>query len=154
MAIHNAVRLDLENDLEDTALCYVEQADFPPDVKDAYFTSIALDEQPGTDWDEPLGESGLPERREVCGGGKGKNKVVMVGRQWLLICVEFRCAALKSPLELNRKCPYTPNQINAHMSPWLSSSDKSIKIFAGATLEEFIEKIRELGGEILGIAIS
>lgn len=153
MTIFNAMRLDLEKEFEDTVLCYVERADFPPDIKDAYFTSIDLKEQPGKDWDDPLGESGLPQRRLFCGGGEGKKRVAVVGRQWLIIRVEFRCDALKSPLELNKRCAYSPNEINAHAAPWLSSVDRSKKIFAGVTLEQFAEKIKESGGEILDIAI-
>lgn len=149
---YNTVRLDLENDLEDTVLCFVENADFPRDIKDAYFTSISLAEQKGMDWDRPLAEAGSPDSRAFCGKEK---KYVMVGRQWLLVRVTFRCDVLKSPVELlGKRCSYSANAVNARQIPWLSSADKKIKIFAGTTFEQFLEKIRELGADIQDIAIA
>lgn len=114
---------------QDFKLCYVDDGF-------AYFTTKPLTEQWGNDWDDAPYEhnAGTPYTDE---------------------CMEIVKLAYSADMDTPRKghlnSPFSVETINTGAVAWLRSSTWSkvkVAIQAGATLEEFIDKIELVGGEV------
>ena len=134
-------------------LCYV-------DKNWAYFTTQKLKDQWGDDWDDkayehnsepPYGPSihyfsdGHTEKDPRDWNADGTPK-------WDIIKVAFD-GAFKAPCDGVNNSDYSVEQINAGAVAWLRSSQrcknqKAIIIPAGTTLNDFVKKIREGGGNV------
>jgi len=111
-------------------LCYVKGAK-------AYFTTQEIDRQWGDDWNDAPYEhnAGTPYKEE------GHN----------IKSIYFE-ADLYTPEEFaGSNSRYSVEMINNLATPWLSfeswSSHKTV-IFAGESLEGFIEKVQSIGGKV------
>lgn len=115
-------------------LCFVQETE-------AYFTTQDLNQQGGDDWDDVSYESnaGTPY-----GPPEGDN--------WKIIKLHFDAPYLLQPCDLQLNSPYSVDMINRGDTPWLFTSDydseRSIKIMAGTTIEEFKMIILESGGQV------
>lgn len=114
----------------DKYLCYIED-------NFAYFTNN-LKDQWGDDWDDKPYEhnAGPPYEND-------KLKITKLAFQ----------SELETPAErFGLNSLYSVQDINAKKIPWLSGKTynpiKSIEIYAGTTVEEFIDVILNSGGEI------
>lgn len=111
-------------------LCYIE-GNF------AYFTND-LSKQWGDDWNDIPYEHNAGEPYEHQG-----QKVVKLA---------FVCE-LSTPAEIHGiNSPYSVQDINEKRTPWLSGtsyeSGEYIEIYAGTTMDEFIDIIHSINGEI------
>lgn len=118
--------------MSDFKLCYVED-------QWAYFTELPLDKQWGDDWNDAPYEhnAGTP----YCDEGQ------------TILRIGFRDADLETPGADMCNSPYCVQRINQGVVPWLvtprwSSQSPIIKIFAGATPQEFKNKVRAAGGKV------
>ena len=111
-------------------LCYIDEPW-------AYFTTQALDQQWGDDWDDAPYEhnAGEPYDSEFDKG------------DWQIIKVAYD-GDLLTPNWNRLNSPYSVLDININqVVPWLQSwKPKEVKIYAGASLHEFIEKVNSVGG--------
>lgn len=114
----------------DKYLCYIED-------NFAYFTNN-LKDQWGDDWDDKPYEhnAGPPYEND-------EFKITKLAFQ----------SELETPAErFGINSPYSVQDINNKKTPWLSGKTyntiKSIEIYAGTTVEEFIDVILNSGGEI------
>lgn len=114
----------------DKYLCYIED-------NFAYFTNN-LKDQWGDDWDDKPYEhnAGPPYEND-------EFKITKLAFQ----------SELETPAERSGlNSLYSVQDINAKKTPWLSGETynpiKSIEIYAGTTVEEFIDVILNSGGEI------
>lgn len=118
-------------DVQHFKLCYVDDGL-------AFFTNKDLKEQWGDDWDDAPYEhnAGYPYDN-----GDNNHYVISL----------FFEADLREPNFLHINSPYSVEDINNGAIPWLSSpSYDSNKVFikAGTTVEKFINKIKQVGGEV------
>lgn len=114
---------------QDFKLCYVDDGF-------AYFTTKPLTEQWGDDWNDAPYEhnAGTPYTDE--------------GMEIVKLAYS---ADMETPREGHSNSPFSVETINSGAVAWLRSSTWSkvkIAIQAGATLEEFIDKIELVGGEV------
>lgn len=111
-------------------LCYV-------DGVWAYFTSVLLSEQWGDDWGDVPYEhnAGVPYSHN----GKKITKVAYDG-------------PLYTPGDLAQyNSEYSVEDINQGKAPWLNGdkwTNHGVKIMAGVTIAEFIDKVRAAGGSV------
>ena len=107
-------------------LCYVEG-------DKAYFTNLSLDEQWGDDWDDAPYEhnAGIPY-------SDSEDQIYTL----------FFDADISQPSSYFSNSPFSVKAINNGAVAWLSSWDKETNILAGTTVEEFVSKIRNIGGQI------
>lgn len=109
-------------------LCYVEDGV-------AYFTSAPLEEQWGDDWNDAPYEhnAGRPYLKDG----------------YAILKIKYQ-ADLWTPVQLCfcDNSPYSVEEINSGRVAWLSNN-KGVNIFAGASIEEFKEKVKEVGGNTL-----
>lgn len=121
----------------DYKLCYIEEPW-------AYFTTQDLDKQWGDDWDDAPYDcnAGSPYRWYDIADGEVP---------WDIVKVAFD-GPLVTPSGDNFHCPYSVEEINSGAVAWLKTpkwwSKKSVVIQAGASLEEFISKVEEVGGTV------
>lgn len=119
-------------------LCYVDE-------DKAYFTGKKLEEQWGDDWNDVPYEHNAGEPY----GEIGKD----------LLILEFKagkcCSDIRYPHSGFDNSPYSVEKINKGMAPWLEFdvynedySHTPCSIHAGISLVEFIDKMREHGGDI------
>ena len=110
-------------------LCYVE-GNF------AYFTSKPLEEQWGDDWDDAPYEHNAETPYEEEG--------------YTIYKLAFECD-LKQPCEDHINSPYSVEDINKGKVAWLRSyswREEQTAIFAGESVQSFIDKILKANGEI------
>ncbi len=117
-------------------LCYV-------DNNWAYFTTQKLEDQWGDDWDDAPYE---------CNSGEpyywydGRDE-----EPYEIVKVAFD-GDFETPADLSFDSPYSVQRINAGVVAWLAtsrrSSESTVSIHAGVTLDEFIEKIERGGGTV------
>lgn len=130
-------------------LCYIEN-------NFAYFTTQDLDKQWGDDWDDAPYEHNAEEpytpairyftadrqeKVETDWNADGSPK-------WEIMKIAFYCPSSATPAEsAGMNSPYSVEMINNKLIPWLTVyPDKGL--FAGASIDEFVEFIEESGGEI------
>ena len=130
-------------------LCYIEN-------NFAYFTTEDLDKQWGDDWDDApyehnAGEPYAPSYRHYADGRTDKfpehwNEDGTP--KWEIMKIAFYCPSAATPQETaGMNSPYSVQMINNKLIPWLTVyPDKAL--FAGASIEEFVEFIEESGGEV------
>mgnify|MGYP005757311191 CR=1 FL=1 len=112
--------------IEQYKLCYVED-------NFAWFTKLPLNEQWGDDWDDAPYEcnAGIPYDKEN------------------LVVLSFMAPCLYEPRSSYLNSPYSVEAINNGACAWLTDRDK-ISIVAGCGIEEFISKIKQVGGIVFG----
>jgi hypothetical protein len=129
--------------MENYKLCYIEKSF-------AYFTTEDLDKQWGDDWDDVpyehnAGEPYAPilqEKVETHWNEDGTPK-------WEIMKIAFDCSKAETPAQMafgNSK--YSVQMINNKLIPWLTITDSSKALFAGASIDSFVEFIEDAGGEI------
>jgi len=109
-------------------LCYVE-------TPFAYFTTARLSEQWGDDWDD------APYEHNAERPYTDKGEIITVAYTGELL----------TPADGHSNSPYSVKEINSGGIAWLRSpkwSAAQVVIFAGATLGEFVAKVRSTGGEV------
>lgn len=112
----------------------------------AYFTTQDLDKQWGDDWNDAPYEhnAGTPYHY-------GKHNQERGEDSWEIVDIAFS-TSLETPADKAAgNSRYSVEQINSGAIAWLASNEwdkKKIAIMAGVTLPEFIEKIKESGGEV------
>ena len=120
---------------EAAQLCYVEN-------QTAYFTTQPLDEQWGDDWDDAPYEHNAGTPYEPYGGRRG---------DWEVYVVKFD-TYFRTPREGHHNSPYSVEDINREKAiPWLRSEtwdERNIKVWAGATFDEFRAAVEESGGRV------
>lgn len=109
-------------------LCYVKD-------NFAYFTSQELKNQCGDGWHKRPYEHNSDEPYVYCGKGKPYGIVKMAFEG------EFRF-----PLSRSANSQYSVDSINAGDFPWIAQDEMSI--YAGASIEEFKEKIIKADGSV------
>ena len=116
-------------------LCYIKNGK-------AFFTTQELDKQWGDDWDDAPYEHNAGEP--------------YTGKDWEILKVYFE-GDFYEPCEKWSNSPYSVEEINKGIVPWLSPVHKNNSpiyggttspIFAGATLKEFIQIIWKTDGEV------
>lgn len=133
-------------------LCYIEG-------DTAYFTTQDLDKQTGDDWDDVPYEhnAGTPYEPRVLHFSDGrKEKYALDWHEdgtpmFEIYHLKFACWNLETPAARHYNSPYSVDMINAGAVAWLSGKDKDgkpIAIQAGASIEEFKQKVRQAGGTI------
>lgn len=139
--------------MKDFKLCYI-------DGDTAYFTTKELSEQWGDDWNDvpyehnagtPYGPAihyyadGTTKKSEKDWNEDGTPK-------WELYKLKFEAWRLETPAQkAGHNSNLSVEDINARMAPWLSgrAKDKTpIVIYAGASIEEFKNKVRQADGDI------
>jgi hypothetical protein len=134
-------------------LCYIEKCF-------AYFTTQDLDKQWGDDWDDApyehnAGEPYAPSLRYFTADRQEKVETDWNADgtpKWEIMKIAFYCPSAATPAELaSSNSPYSVEMINNKLVPWLivhwrMPPDKGL--FAGASIDEFVEFIEESGGEI------
>lgn len=134
-------------------LCYIEN-------DTAYFTTQDLDKQWGDDWNDapyehnaerPYGPvihydyaDGSTKKSERDWNEDGTPK-------WELYTLKFDCDALETPAQRHYNSRYSVQDINNGAIAWLHGRGKDknpISIHAGASIEEFKQKVRQAGGDI------
>lgn len=134
-------------------LCYI-------DGDTAYFTTQDLDKQTGDDWNDIPYEhnAGTPYNPIVRYYTDGRKEKDMRDwnedgtPKWELYHLKFDTGwGLQTPADRHYNSPYSVDMINAGAVAWLSGTDtdgKPIAIQAGASIEEFKQKVRQCGGKI------
>ena len=122
----------------DARLCYVTN-------QWAYFTTQPLDKQWGDDWNDWPYEHNAGEPYEY--GDRDRER----GDQpWEIVKIAFE-GPLFTPAGLagGRSC-YSVEQINAGAVAWLTKAYTKpvVNIYAGATVAEFINLVKEAGGKV------
>lgn len=124
--------------MSDYKLCYV-RGNF------AYFTTQALGEQWGDDWNDAPYEhnAGLPYTPS--------QHDLKQGKSWSIEQVAFD-ADLVTPDDGHCNSPYSVEQINAGAVAWLRScfwrSGPPIVVPAGVSIEQFTALVHQAGGEV------
>lgn len=134
-------------------LCYIEN-------NFAYFTTQDLNKQWGDDWDDAPYEHNAEEpytpairyftadrqeKIETDWNADGTPK-------WEIMKIAFYCPSAATPAETaGMNSPYSVEMINNKLVPWLivhwrMYPDKAL--FAGASIDSFVEFIEDAGGEI------
>lgn len=119
-------------------LCYV-------DGPWAYFTTQALSEQGGDDWNDAPYQHNAGDPYEPCGDQAGA---------WRIVRVAFEPGiAMSSPADTEGR--YSVDDVNARLIPWLAEldyracrTDPRTVIWAGTTLSQFIAVIQATGGHV------
>jgi hypothetical protein len=131
-------------------LCYIEKSF-------AYFTTQDLDKQWGDDWDDAPYEhnAGTPytphihyftadrqEKVETDWNADGTPK-------WEIVKIAF-CSVAETPAQMSfvGSSQYSVKQINAGLTPWLTSREHNKWLFAGVSINSFVKFIEESGGEV------
>lgn len=133
-------------------LCYIEG-------DTAWFTTQDLDKQWGDDWDDAPYEHNAetpygPSISYYADGRTEKNP-----RDWNedgtpkfeLYHLKFSCWKLRTPADDYSNSPYSVRDINAGAIAWLRgrlNNGTPIVIHAGASIEEFKQKVRQAEGQI------
>jgi hypothetical protein len=140
--------------MKDFKLCYIENGT-------AYFTTQELSEQWGDDWDDAPYESnaGTPYRPHIRYFADGRSEKIAEywnedgTPMWEIQKVKFDCYNLDSPADKGYKVSVM--EINAGAVAWLYGTTKDsdgnrihITVLAGDTIDEFKQKIRQMGGKI------
>ena len=115
---------------KDYKLCYIRRGK-------AFFTTQDIEDQWGDDWNDAPYEHNAGEP--------------YTGKDWKIFTVFFEVDLLNEPCDDYRNPFYSVEEINKKKIPWLYSdkySEHNIKIWAGTTLEEFIETIKKIDSEI------
>jgi len=125
----------------DARLCYVDGCW-------AYFTTQALDQQWGDDWNDAPYEHNAGRPYEWRADYDGKRGVP----EWTITRLAFD-GPLTTPDGGHRNSPYSVEQINAGAVAWLRrerwATDKpNATIPAGATIPEFIAAVESVGGHV------
>lgn len=133
----------------DAVLCYVE--DIRGEMFRAHFTTRALADQWGDDWDDAPYEhnAGLPY--------EPFDRDKEAGTHWELTSVDFRHAVLVTPATEVCNSAYSVKDINGGAAPWLSPSQyldevrkpDAVLIAAGITLRDFVGVIYATGGALV-----
>ncbi len=123
--------------MSEAVLCYIEGDCW------AFFTTRALEEQTGDDWDDAPYD---------CNAGSPREPYENEG-SWEIVHVAFESDYHGTPAqqgELN--CPWSVHRINRGDIAWLIPykwAEPNVKpIHAGVTLSEFKRLIREAGGKV------
>lgn len=121
--------------MNDFKLCYVCSSR-------AWFTTREVTEQWGDDWDNVPYEynAGSPYGWTTWDGEKGREK-------WELTMIHFS-ANLYTPADLAPRANsnFSVAMINSKLTPWLTSEDYDVKIWAGITLPEFVKAVEATKG--------
>lgn len=130
-------------------LCYIEKSF-------AYFTTQDLDKQWGDDWDDApyehnAGQPYTPRMRYYADGRTEKIPEYWNedgSPKWKIMKIAFDCPSSATPCEsAGRNSQYSLQMINNKLIPWLTMYPYKA-LFAGATIDEFVEFIEEADGEI------
>jgi hypothetical protein len=120
--------------LTEPVLCYVDDGW-------AYFTTQALDEQWGDDWDDAPYECNAETPYEDWRSEREGRPL-----KWTIVKVGFD-GHLYEPHRYGE--PYRSVQwINKGRHSWLETFDGSLRVKAGATLQEFREVVTASGGTV------
>lgn len=112
----------------------------------AYFTTAPLDLQHGVNWDKAPYErvAGPPfayDQYDIV----YQAQLLSRGRKpWAITRVAFT-GNLRPPGSRDVCSRLSVDDINAKKAPWLSTADGSVKVWAGTTLGEFRDLVREAG---------
>jgi hypothetical protein len=128
------------------ALCYI-------DGSAAFFTTQALADQWGDDWNDApyehnAGGPYAPGVRYYADGSQEKMERdwnADGSPKWTILEVEFT-GNVRRPCDDALNSPYSVDQINGGAVPWLSVPFAGI--YAGASLAEFREFIQRAGGTV------
>ena len=132
-------------------LCYI-QDNF------AYFTTQELEKQTGDDWNDAPYEhnAGLPYLPHVRHYADGRTEKIPEywnedgTPKWEIYTVAYSDVYAETPAQiagLNSRC--SVDMINAKVVPWLTDWPNGKRaLFAGASVEEFIEFIESQGGTV------
>ena len=124
-------------------LCYVQD-------NVAYFTTRALDEQWGDDWDDAPYEHNAGRPYLPLMNWRDKDGVVRDANpdgspKWKIVEINFS-GPFETPCEHKINSPYSVQDINRGDVPWLRTADDSVVIPAGTPLSDFIDAIKAGGG--------
>jgi len=126
-------------------LCYIDKDNT------AYFTTQDLATQTGDDWDDAPYEhnAGTPYEPHK---GSAKDWNEDGSPKWEICTVMFHAYDIETPSARYGNSPYSVDKINAGAVAWLTGWDpetkKDVAILAGASIEEFKQKVRQCGGKI------
>lgn len=132
---------------DELRLCYIDRYD-----GFAYFTTKPVTEQWGDDWDDVPYEHNACRPREYSEGCTDfDNKLE---KPWTIIRVAYY-GDFMTPAALTNSVnsPYSVACINAGLVPWLTQWERSsklpaVRLFAGATLTEFVAFVTSNGGTV------
>ena len=118
------------SDILRSQLCYIHQ-------KCAYFTTATMEQQAenmGNEWSRGYyaNNSSAPYSWD--------------GHTITKVFYSIECGDLQTPEDMDYDTPYSVNEINSGVIAWLHG--KIVNIMGGTTLEEFVEKVKEAGGEV------
>ena len=126
----------------------------------AYFTTQDLDKQTGDDWDDAPYEhnAGVPYEPTMfhyVDGRKEKDPRDWNEDgtpKWEIYMLKFDPYNMETPAYRAANSAYSVDSINAGAVAWLFGHDnktnKYVAIHAGASIEEFKQKVRQCGGKI------
>jgi hypothetical protein len=131
-------------------LCYIRD-------NFAYFTTQELDKQTGDDWNDApyehnAGEPYAPSLRYFTADRQEKVETDWNEDgtpKWEIMKIAFDCSKAETPAQMafgNSK--YSVQMINNKLIPWLTITNSSKALFAGASIGEFVKFIEESEGEI------
>ena len=145
---------NIQHTMKNFKLCYI-------DGGTAYFTTQELSKQWGDDWDDVPYESNAgtpygPSISYYADGRQEKNPRDWnedSTPKWEIQTVRFDCYDLESPADKGYKVNVM--EINAGAVAWLYGTTKDsegnrihVTVLAGDTIDEFKQKIRQMGGKI------
>ena len=115
----------------------------------AFFTTQALEDQWGDDWDDAPWEHNAGEPYRYSDDPKYGDTDK---EPWRIVKVGYD-GRLETPGEYEINSKWSVEQINAGAVPWLktdryASRDPQVSIMAGATLEEFKAMVEVVGGAV------
>lgn len=140
--------------MKDFKLCYIDKDNT------AYFTTQDLAAQAGDDWDDAPYEhnAGTPYEPRIYHYADGrKEKDPHEWNEdgtpkWEICTVMFHAYDIETPSSRYGNSPYSVDKINAGAVAWLTGYDytnkKYVAINAGASIDEFKQKVRQCGGKI------
>jgi hypothetical protein len=135
-------------------LCYIDKNDT------AYFTTQDLATQTGDDWNDIPYEhnAGTPYDARIFYYENGETKKDEKDwnedgtPKWEIYTLKFNPYNMETPTSHYDNSRYSVDMINAGAVAWLTGYDstnkKHVAINAGASIEEFKEKVRQCGGKI------
>jgi len=121
-------------------LCYIDGAW-------AYFTTQALADQIGDDWNDTPYEcnAGAPY-------GWGEHDAKIGRAPWEIVKLAYDSPTLETPSEhANGNSRYCVDHINAGLTPWLATywgETPPVKVMAGASVAEFSRAVVASGGNV------
>jgi hypothetical protein len=130
-------------------LCYIEKSF-------AYFTTQDLDKQWGDDWNDTpyehnAGEPYTPHIRYYADGRTEKIPEYWNedgSPKWEIMKIAFYCPTAGTPAQMSgSNSKYSVQQINEGLIPWVTVYPQKW-LFAGASIDEFVEFIEEANGEV------